>query len=235
LGVEWFRYYNGTNPDLPGVPPDANGFYNHLAAAGWSGRFNYGNNAAWEKDWRDCGLGGIDCSIGVDRVQYAYFSGHGSAARIYFGVNKDAYSFFGGNARYQNLRWASFSSCQTLRAGPYVGPGNPPLTNWFNAFQGAYMLLGFHGNMADIAFGGPVADNMRLPLLFGVIPLYSAQRSVREAWTLTAFQMNAGKPAYLYAVGNFNPVDFRLPDAVFNNYATPPLTGIYQYRWVWWN
>ncbi|RMF02248.1 MAG: hypothetical protein D6768_08740 [Chloroflexi bacterium] len=235
MGVEWIQYYNGTAPNLPGVPPDANGFYNRLRAAGWSGRFNYGNNVAWEKDWRDCSLGGIDCSWGVDRVQYVYFAGHGSPARIYFGVNKDNYSFFGGNARYQNVRWASFSSCQTLRAGPYIGPGNPPLTNWFNAFQGAYMLLGFHSNMADVAFGGPLVDNMRLPVMFGIVPLYFAQRSIREAWVLTAFQMNAGKPAYLYAVGNFNPVNFKLPDAVWHNYSTPPLTGITQYRWVWWD
>ena len=235
MGVEWIQYYNGTNPDLAGVPPDANGFYNALRAEGWTGRFNWGNNAAWEKDWRDCSLGGIDCTWGVDRAEFVYFSGHGSPARIYFGVNKDAYNFFGGNARFQNVRWAAFSSCQTLRAGPYVSIGNPPLTYWFDAFQGAYMLLGFHSNMADIAFGGPLVDNMRLPKLFGLIPLFGSQRSIREAWVLTAFQMNAGKPAYLYARGNFDPVDLKLPDPVWSNYSTPPLTGIYQYRWVWWN
>ena len=234
VGVEWIQYYNGTAPDLAGVPPDANGFYNSLRAQGWTGRFNWGNNAAWEKDWRDCALGGIDCTWGVDRAEFVYFSGHGSPARIYFGVNKDSYDFFGGNARFQNVRWAAFSSCQTLRAGPYVGTGNPPLTYWFNAFQGAYMLLGFHSNMGDIAFGGPLVDNMRLPKFLG-LPLYGAQRSIREAWVLTAFQMNAGKPAYLYARGNFDPVDFKLPDPMWLNYSTPPLTGIYQYRWVWWD
>jgi hypothetical protein len=235
MGVEWIQYYNGTNPDLPGVPPDANGFYNSLLGQGWTGRFNWGNNSAWEKDWRDCSLGGIDCTLGVDRAEFVYFSGHGSPARIYFGVNKDSYNFFGGNARFQNVRWAAFSSCQTLRAGPYVGTGNPPLTYWFNAFQGAYMLLGFHSNMGDLAFGGPLVDNMRVPMLLGFIPMPGLQRSIREAWVLTAFEMNAGKPAYLYARGNFDPVDFRLPDHTYNNYPTPPLFGIYQYRWVWWD
>jgi hypothetical protein len=235
MGVEWIQYYNGTNPDLPGVPPDANGFYNRLVSLGWTGRFNWGNNAAWEKDWRDCSLGGGDCTYGVDRAEFAYFSGHGSPARMYFGVNKDAYSFWGGNARFQNVRWAAFSSCQTLRAGPYVGPGNPPLTDWFNAFQGAYMLLGFHSTMGDIAFGGPLIDNMKLPMWLGIVPLYGAQPAIREAWVMTAFQMNAGKPAYLYAVGSFDPVNLKLPTPVWLNYSTPPLTGIYQYRWVWWN
>ena len=236
MGVEFIQYYNGTNNDLSGVPPDANGFYFSLAAAGWSSSFYYPNNSAWERDWRDCSLGGADCSYGVDRTEFAYFSGHGSPARIYFGTNINHYSFFGGDARYQNVRWAAFSSCQTLRAGPYVGTGNPPLTYWFNAFQGAYMLLGFHSNMGDIAFGGPLIDNMRVPLLFGFAPAPWLQVPVREAWVETAFAMNAGKPAYLYAVGAFDPVNFRLPDPSrgFDYFATP-LTGIYGYRWVWWD
>jgi hypothetical protein len=237
MGVEFVRYYNGTNPDLSGVPPDGNGYYSGLASAGWSGAFYWANNSAWERDWRDCSLGGSDCTYGVDRAEFAYFSGHGSPARIYFGTNINSYNFFGGNARYQNVRWAGFSSCQTLRAGPYVSPGNPPLTNWFNAFQGAYMLLGFHSNMADIAFGGPLVDNMRVPLWFGFLPQPSLQLSVREAWVQTAFAMNAGDPAYLYAVGAFDPVNFRLPDpSRFVDYFTSPLSpgSIYQFRWVWW-
>ncbi len=95
------------------------------------------------------------------------------------------------------------------------------------------MLLGFHSVMGDIAFGGPLIDNMKLPKLFGVVPLFSAQLTIRDAWVMTAFQMNAGKSAYLYAVGNLNPVDYKLPDPtwsfVYPN-ATVPLTGIYQYR-----
>lgn len=87
----------------------------------------------------------------------------------------------------------------------------------------------------DLAFGGPLVDNMRLPKWLGIIPLYGLQRSIREAWVLTAFQMNAGKPAYLYARGSFDPVNLKLPDLIWLNYATPPLTGIYEYRWVRWN
>ena len=45
--------------------------------------------------------------------------------------------------------------------------------------------------------------------------------------------MNAGKPSYLYAVGNFDPVNFKLPPA--DSGPLPPLTGIYQFRWVWWD
>jgi len=70
-------------------------------------------------------------------------------ASIAFGVSKDSTSFFGDNARYSTVRWVAFSSCQTLRAGPFVSatPANTPLADWFNAFQGAHLLLGFHSNV----------------------------------------------------------------------------------------
>lgn len=226
MGVEWVQYYNGHGADLPGTPPDANGFYNSLQAYGWAGTFKWSNNSAWEKDWRECSLGGGDCTYGVDRADYAYFSGHGSVGRIYFGVNKDSYNFYGGNARYQNLRWVSFSSCNTIR-GTDIG-------HWFNAFQGAHMLLGFHSVMADIAFGGPVAYNMKIPSFFG-IEFPWAQLTIREAWVKTAFDKNAGRPAYIYAVGTngVNPANNKLPKGGAGNLPRP--FPVASYHWVWWS
>jgi hypothetical protein len=222
--------YHDPNLNLSQTKPDAEGLYNWLWFNGWAKSFNYGNDSAWEKDWRDCTLGGIDCSLGVDRAEFVYFSGHGSPAAFYFGVNKDYGGAWGGNSRFQNVRWAGFSSCQTLRAGPYVGPGNPPLTDWFNSFQGSYMLLGFHSVMGDVPFGSNFGVNMT-NIVYTFFPLM--QPSIAQAWVNTAFQMNAGKPAYLYAVGNFNPENFKLPPSSAG--PRPPLTGIYQFRWVWWD
>jgi hypothetical protein len=222
--------YHNPKSNLSQTQPDAEGLYNWLGANGWQKSFDYGNDAAWEKDWRDCTLGGIDCTLGVDRAEFAYFSGHGSPSSWYFGVAKDYGGAWGGNARFQNVRWAAFSSCQTVRAGPYVGPGNPPLTDWFNSFKGSYMVLGFHSVMGDVPFGFSFGFNMQ-NILYNFFPWM--QPSIREAWVNTAFQMNAGKPAYLYAVGNFDPVNFKLPPA--NSGPLPPLTGIYQFRWVWWD
>lgn len=229
IGVEWVMNYHNPASNLSQTKPDAEGLYNWLGANGWQKSFNYGNDAAWEKDWRDCSLGGIDCTFGVDRAEFAYFSGHGSPSAWYFGVSKDYGGAWGGNARFQNVRWAAFSSCKTVRAGPYVGPGNPPLTDWFNSFKGSYMVLGFHSVMGDVPFGSNFGFNMK-NILYNFFPWM--QPSIREAWVNTAFQMNAGKPSYLYAVGNFDPVNFKLPDA--NAGPLAPLTGITQFRWVWW-
>jgi len=59
------------------------------------------------------------------------------------------------------------------------------------------------------------------------------QPTIAAAWVNSAFAMNAGKPAYLYAVGNFDPANFKLPPAWLGHPL--PLTGIYQFRWVWWD
>ncbi|HOU11756.1 MAG TPA: DUF6345 domain-containing protein [Anaerolineae bacterium] len=234
VGVEWVGDYpplGAGGSDIPMTVPDANGFYNQLRGYGWGHAIKYGETSAWEKDWRDCSLGGIDCSSGVESAEFMYFAGHGSPARIYFSSNKDSNSFYGANARYQNTRWIGFASCQTLRAGPYVGPGNPPLTYWFNAFQGAHMLLGFHSNMADIAFGGPLGYNLQEHCFLW----WCSQLTIREAWVKTAFDMNAGKPAYLYAIGTngVNPVNNKLPKGNGTLLSRPfPAAS---FHWVWWD
>ena len=228
VGVEWIMNYHDPAHNLSLTKADAEGFYNWLGIWGWQKTFDWGNDAAWEKDWRDCTLGGIDCGLGVDRAEFTFFSGHGSPSSWYFGVTRDYNGAWAGNARFQNIRWAAFSSCNTVRGGPYVGPGDPQLTDWFAAFKGLYMVLGFHSTMKDVAFGSQFAFNLYNPL-YNFIP--SMQPTVSQAWVNTAFQMNAGKPAYLYAVGNLNPVNYKLPKSG----PLPALTGIYQFRWVWWD
>jgi hypothetical protein len=219
FGVEAGADYPPYGPggsDLPGVPPDANGFRTHMLSYGWTQKFYWANASAWEKDWRDCSLGGIDCTYGVDRVDFAYYAGHGSTAGISLPSSVDSSWFPASKARYQTVRWVGFASCLTLRA-----QGSPaPIRQWFNAFQGAHMLLGFNSLMADVAFGPRLVDNMRMPTFLGLVDLPWAQLTIRQAWVQTAFEMNAGKPAYIYAVGSngVNPVNNKLPRLL-------PITG----------
>ncbi len=219
--------------DLPGVVPDVTGFRNGMQSAGWSRQFHWANSSAWERDWRDCSLGGMDCTDGVDRADFVYYAGHGGPGGLSLPSSKDSTWFSGNNARFQSLRWVGFSSCQTLRVQGYTA-GNEPIRRWFNAFQGAHMLLGFNSNMADIAFGGPLVDNMRMPILFG-IPYPWAQRTIREAWVHTAFNMNAGKPAYIYARGTngVNPANDKLPSPAYPQAVSRPFP-VASWHWVWW-
>ncbi len=217
--------------DLPGVVPDATGFRSGMLSYGYSQRFYWANGSAWERDWRDCGLSGSDCTYGVDRADFVYYAGHGGPGGISMASNKDSTWFTGTNARYATLRWAGFASCQTLRVQGYAA-GSEPIRKWFGAFQGAHMLLGFNSNMADVAFGGRLVDNMRMPSFFG-IDFPWAQLTIAQAWVKTAFDMNAGKPAYIYARSTtVNPLNNKLPKP---GQAMPPRPlPVNSYHWVWW-
>ena len=225
--------YGPGGSDLPGVVPDAGGFRNSMEALGYTRAFQWWNSMAWERDWRECGLGGSDCSYGIDRADYVYYAGHGGPGGISLASNVNSTWFRAEDARFNVARWVGFASCQTLRA-QWSPASEAPIRRWFNAFQGAHMLLGFNSNMADVAFGPRLVDNMRMPTIFG-IPLPWAQRTIREAWVQTAFNMNAGMPAYIYAVGTnaVNPVDNKLPRP--NDPALPRPFPVASYHWVWWN
>jgi hypothetical protein len=235
FGVEYGSDYPPYGPggsDLGGVPPDANGLSAGLSSLGWPRIFNWYNQTAWEKDWRDCSLGGGDCTYGVDRADYVYYSGHGSNGTLYMPSNNHDSSWVNAlNARFQNARWIGFSSCLTLRA--QGTPGAEPIRNWFNSFQGTHILMGFNSVMADIAFGPRLVDNMRLPSFFG-IEFPWAQRTIAEAWVQTAFEMNAGKPAYLWATSaSVNPIGNKLPKVT--DPLLPRPVPVNWYYWVWWN
>ncbi len=238
FGIEQASDYPPYGPggsDLAGVVPDVSGFRSGMLSAGWTRRFHWANASAWERDWRDCSLGGNDCTYGVDRVDFVYYAGHGGPGGLLLPSNVDSTWFDGANARFQNLRWVGFASCQTLRVQGFAPPAEP-IRRWFNAFQGAHMLLGFNSNMGDIAFGGPLVDNMRMPTFGGTFPLPWAQRTIREAWVQTAFNLNAGRPAYIYAVGTngVNPANDKLPSPLFPQPVFRPFP-VASWHWVWWN
>lgn len=217
--------------DLPGVIPDARGFRDGMIRYGYSRAFSWNEGLAWERDWRDCGLGGIDCAAGVDRADFVYFAGHGGPAGILLASAKDGRWFLAQNARFQTLRWVGFASCQTLRVQGFAA-GLEPIRQWFNAFQGAHLLLGFNSNMRDLPFGGRLVDNMRLPTFLG-IEFPWAQQTIAQAWINTTFQLGAGSPAFIYArSAGANPANDKLPKP---GQAMPPRpTPVTSYHWVWW-
>ncbi len=216
--------------DLPGVIPDANGFRSGMISYGYSQRFFWSNSAAWERDWRDCGLGGIDCTQGVDRADFVYYAGHGGPGGLSMASNKDSAWVSASNARFNSARWVGFASCQTLRVQGYTS-GSEPIRRWFSSFQGAHMLLGFNSNMADVAFGGRLVENARLPSFFG-IDFPWAQPTIAQAWIKTAFELNAGKIAYLYArSSSVNPANDRLPRP--GQPMPPRPLPVSSYHWVW--
>jgi len=74
---------------------------------------------------------------------------------------------------------------------------------------------------------------MRIPSFLGLIEFPWAQLSIRAAWVKTAFDMNAGKPAYIYATSTtVNPVNNKLPKG--GDPLLPRPFPVNHYYWVWW-
>jgi hypothetical protein len=166
VGVEWVNDYPyccrntssgqvcGNNVcDLSLCDDDAEGLKNQLGGCGWIKRFNYGNGSAWEEDFKGYSKpgGGTEYRY-IDRVDLAYFAGHGNSSSFVFGEggrnHDDAYLTYSdcrlewGNG---DLDWIAISSCQVL--------ANSHRTDWSWCMNGLHLLMGFVTNMADAAHG----------------------------------------------------------------------------------
>lgn len=145
VGVEWCNLYHGAPglPDISGTDASAQGFKALIQSLpGWSSRFDWGNDAAWEQDFKFLTApgGGTD-SYWADNVHFAFFAGHGSSGAFYFGSQVDDHQMLAGDARWGDgiLNWIVLHACQTMRA-------NFAWDVWCDSFRGLHEMFGFHTN-----------------------------------------------------------------------------------------
>lgn len=145
VGVEWCNLYHGTPglADISGTAESAQGFKNGIKSLpGWSSRFDWGNDAAWEDDFETASApgGGYD-SFWADNVHFAFFAGHGSSGAFYFGSTMDEHQMSAQDARWGDglLNWIALHACQTMQ-------NNFVWTVWCDAFKGLHEMFGFHTN-----------------------------------------------------------------------------------------
>ena len=182
VGVEWVNQYNGTNPNLSACDDDAVGFYNTIGSKGWTKSFNWGDNNAWEQDFKSPEKpgGGDDVSY-IDNVDFAYFSGHGSPTGIYDGTTIDDTKLANTDAVWgdKDLEWITLSACQTLQ-----DPGMFDRWGW-PVFKGLHMILGMHTVMSDT----PDAGTYFVRLMTGdaAYPAFGTKYTIKEAWRLACW------------------------------------------------
>jgi hypothetical protein len=145
VGVEWCNLYNGAPglSDISGTDASAQGFKAVIQGLpGWSSRFDWGNDAAWEEDFKFATApgGGTD-SYWADNVHFALFAGHGSSGAFYFGSQTDDHQMVASDARWGDgiLNWIVLHACQTMRA-------NFEWDVWCDSFRGLHEMFGFHTN-----------------------------------------------------------------------------------------
>ena len=142
VGVEWCNIYNTPGlPNISGTDDSAKGFKNAIRSLpGWSSRFDWGNAAAWEQDFKFATApgGGTD-SFWADNVHFAFFAGHGSSGRFWFGSTVDDHEMRAQDARWGDgiLNWIVLHACETMQA-------NFAWDVWCDSFEGLHQMFGFH-------------------------------------------------------------------------------------------
>lgn len=158
VGVEWVNDYPGTADDRSHWDESANGLYNKLVGEGWTGRFNWGNYWAWEKDFKRMDLGGTNENW-IDSVDIALVGAHGSTtwdayygktlSCVYLGTTHDDPCITPSDARgawgNNDLEWIALDSCSVLR--------DSSRGYWANTMDGLHLILGFKNTMYVISYG----------------------------------------------------------------------------------
>jgi hypothetical protein len=175
VGVEWIADFDQCPAnDLPNcTQPECMKLYNALVGEGWTGSFHWGNNAAWETDFKRAAAGGSENSW-IDSVDLGLFCSHGSGAydtywgqnlsSLYFGYPHDDCHLTPGEAHLSygdyNLEWLAFFACSVLSDGgpaPYYNRGY-----WASTMDGLHLMLGMKTTMyCSSTIGQKWADYMR--------------------------------------------------------------------------
>ena len=201
VGIEWVCAYREKG-NLPKSALIARGFMNGLTSDGWVCRFDFGDQSAWEQDfkYREGPAGGTDYEQ-IDAVDFAYYCGHGDPYYIDLTNGEhDSQRFWFANARWGgnaggaeeeagDLEWIVLDACQTLKL--MEGHANDVFDRWDQAFDGLHMVLGFDTDSFDY---------MERGFLFA--KLMKWRYTIRMSWIMvtTATEESSTRGAYLLAV-----------------------------------
>jgi hypothetical protein len=128
----------------------AHGFISAMGARGHTSVFEWGDNNAWETDFRHPTFGG-DALNWSDNVNFCFFSDHGGNSNNVFSVAfSSQHAHCGGSAAEWRLgtkllKWFVADTCDAVlntNASHIFG-------TWGGPMQGAHMVFGFIGTSAD--------------------------------------------------------------------------------------
>ncbi len=162
LGAEYINDFHGYQNYLSMTSVDALSLRNRLRSCGWysenwygnygQGGFIWGNDNAWEIDWKNNALGGQKNSM-IEQVDLAYISSHGWWDGFIFGnrfkndsalTTSECHYSTGGWGQI-DLDWVGLSTCSAL--------SNTYGRNWARCMNGLRLVMGFVTTMADVNHG----------------------------------------------------------------------------------
>lgn len=134
VGIDWVGTFNHNN-DLAGVPSNASGFVNRFDD--FTGiAFNWGNNNAWERDFKD-----LDTTV-ADAADLTFYTGHANGNGWVMESNaSDQWVNYNDTALGDHdNEWLVIGACGVLQDSTSAGSW---ATRWGPAFQGMHMILGY--------------------------------------------------------------------------------------------
>ena len=152
VGVEWINNFPAPckQNNLSYCDETAEGFLVAMVARGHTKAFNWGDQSAFETDFRETSLGGDDGNW-VDAVDFAYFSSHGgtnssNVFQGYFGSQQTKCTWRSNEARFGNnfdLEYLIIDACNSLELSRDI------IAVWHNTFQRLHMIFAFTDLVSD--------------------------------------------------------------------------------------
>ena len=226
VGVEWCNVYNTPGlPNISGTDASAKGFKNVIRSLpGWSSRFDWGNSAAWEQDYKFASApgGGTD-TFWADNVHFAFFAGHGSSGRFWFGSTVDDHEMRAQDARWGDgvLNWIVLHACETMRA-------NFEWDVWCDAFEGLHQMFGFRTTTQGST--PPLGSRFGFWSSFRVFPWADAL-PLRSAWQIACSECFDSSQQYAMIYAGQSGTDTANDHLTGFGYVSPDPAA--PYYWVY--
>ena len=190
VGSQWV----GLSQNLPYSKDNAAGFLHEASQSGIAVAFNYGDEAAFQRDFAKA-----TDEFGVDSVDMTFYTGHASGLGFTFASDRDRRMFYADQASWgeTDLEWLVIAACGPLQETDF---GIKWWQQWGKAFNGLHLMLGY----ANTTY-----DNNREGRLLGQ-EMFENALTIRQAWANAATSIQT--PNEIYAVMGV------WDEAGFNNY-----------------
>lgn len=142
-GTSWI----GLSGGLSGSQNNAGGFVNELQAEGWDTNFNWGDQNAWESDWRR------NDDDWVDAADFVFYTGHADGNGWVLSNPDDGgldYTEVGATPENPgdlygqlDLEWLIVAACGPLEDNIISAGGGDVFDRWDGIFDGLHLLMGY--------------------------------------------------------------------------------------------
>ncbi len=153
VGAEWINNFHADachQNDLSYRDDHAVGFCNAMASRGHPQLFCWGNDNAWERDFRHPDFGG-DSLNWMDNVNFCFYSDHGGnwANTMHIAFSRAVDKCLGASNEWKlgvkNLKWLVLDCCQCV----LNVDASHIAAVWFGPAHGVHLIFGFIGNGHD--------------------------------------------------------------------------------------